>query len=40
MKTLFYTLLWMGGFCASLLIPSGAKAQEKKKIEKSACSEK
>ena len=36
MKTLFYTLLCMGGFCASLLIPSGAKAQEKNTIEKSA----
>lgn len=36
MKTLFYTLLCMGGFCTSLLIPSGAKAQEKNTIEKSA----
>lgn len=35
MKMLFYTLLCMGGFCASLLIPCGTQAQEKNTIEKS-----
>lgn len=36
MKRLFYTVVCMGGFCASLLISGGANAQEKNTIEKSA----
>ena len=36
MKKIFCTLLCMGGFCASLLIPEGLNAQEKNAIEKSA----